>query len=101
MKKIYQLTCYVNALNKRSKEWESIYLFNQIYVGREGLKTAYEDFEFQRQKFIYNRTSYSKHKYQDVRGKCELHVPHVHKNGMIAYWGDHVLISDNPDKIGI
>lgn len=43
--KIYQLVSYVNAYNKRMKKWETLRTVSNIYVGAEGLKTAYRDFE--------------------------------------------------------
>lgn len=97
--KLYQLTCFVNAYNKRKKQWESKYTFNQIFVGKEGLKTAYSEFERQKLKFEHERAVGNWNKYSDVRGKCELHIPHIHENGTIAYWADKILISENPDNI--
>lgn len=99
MKKIYQLTCFVNAWNKRQRTWESIYSFNKIYIGREGLKTAINEFERQRDKFKHERSVGNWNKYGDTRGKCELHEPHIHEDGTIAYWGDKIIMTENPDNI--
>lgn len=96
---IYQLTCFVNGWVKRSKQWETLYSYNCIYVGKEGLKTAYFEFEHQKNKFFQARTVGNWNRIGEVRGKCELHIPHIHDNGTIAYWGDKILISENPDNI--
>jgi hypothetical protein len=96
---IYQLTCFVNGWVKRSKTWETLYSFQKIYVGREGLKAAYAEFETQNNKFNYYRTTGNWNRIGDVRGKCELHIPHIHEDGTIAYWGDKILQSINPDNI--
>ena len=96
---IYQLTCYVNGWNKKTKQWESLYRFTEVYVGKAGLQTAYSEFERQKGKFTQYRTVGNWNKYGDTRGKCELHIPHIHENGTIAYWGDKVLLSENPDNI--
>ena len=96
---IYQLTCFINAWNKRVKKWESKYYFSQIYIGKDGLNSAYSEFETQKEKFRHERAVGNWNKYGEVRGKCELHIPHIHDNGTIAYWGDKILISENPDNI--
>jgi len=96
---IYQLTCFVNGWVKRAKTWESLYSFTKIYIGREGLKTAYDEFERQKNQFHYYRSIGNWNRIGDVRGKCELHVPHIHEDGTIASWGDKVLITDNPYNI--
>ena len=96
---IYQLQCYVNGWVKRKKEWESVYSFTKIYVGNEGLKTAYAEFERQKKEFYDHRAVGNWNRIGDVRGKCELHIPHIHEDGSIAYWGDKILLSENPDKI--
>jgi len=97
--KIYQLQCFVNAFNKKKKCWESKYEFSKIYVGKEGLITAHSDYEREVNKFHYEHDVGNWTKYTEVRGKCELHEPHIHENGTIAYWGDKILLSDNPDNI--
>jgi len=96
---LYQLTCFVNGWVKRSKTWETLYTFNAIYVGKEGLKTAYDEFERQKNYFKFHRSTGNWNRIGEVRGKCELHIPHIHDNGTIAYWGDKILIAENPDNI--
>lgn len=96
---IYQLTCFVNGYVKRQKQWESLYSFTKIYIGKSGLKTAVEEFEHQKSLFKHYRTVGNWNRIGDVRGKCELHIPHIHENGCIAYWGDKIILSENPDNI--
>ena len=43
--KIYQLVSFVNAYNKRTKKWESLHNVTKVFVGKEGLKTAFFEFE--------------------------------------------------------
>lgn len=97
--KIYQLTCFVNGWVKRKKVWESLYSFTKIYVGEAGLKTATSDFERQKEQFKHYRSVGNWNRIGDVRGKCELHEPHIHDDGSIAYWGDNILLIENPDNI--
>lgn len=97
--KIYQLVSYLNAYNKRKNEWESLYTETIIAVGRNGLKTLTEKFESEKSKNNYQRTVGNWNKYSDVRGKVELQEPHIHENGQIAYWGDRIIMSYNPDNI--
>lgn len=97
--KIYQLVSYLNGFNKRTKQWESLYSETTIAVGREGLKTLYREFEKEQIKNSYERSVNNWRKYSEVRGKVELHEPHIHDNGTIAWWGDKVLQSYNPDNI--
>jgi hypothetical protein len=97
--KIYQLVSYLNGYNKRKKCWESLHSETTIAVGKEGLKTLYKDFERETSKNKYNRTVNNWNKYSEVRGKVELHEPHIHENGKLAYWGDKILITYNPDNI--
>ena len=96
--KIYQLVSFVNAYNKRKKIWESLRSTTNVYIGTEGLKTAYFDFEKEKneQKY-YEQINLSK--YSEIRGKAEIQEPHIHKNGTLAYWGDKVLASYNPKNI--
>jgi hypothetical protein len=95
---IYQLVAFVNAYNKNSKQWESLHNITKVYVGKEGLKTAYFEFEIQ-QKEVQFYLQQNFLKYSDVRGKVELQIPHIHENGSLAYWRDKVLHSFNPSKI--
>lgn len=97
--KLYQLTCYVNAWNKRKKQWESKYTFTKLFVGANGLKSAYSEYDRQLSYFKQERTVGNWNKYGEVRGKCELHEPHIHEDGSIAYWGDNILLCENPDNI--
>lgn len=97
--KIYQLVSYVNAYNKRMKKWETLRTVSNIYVGAEGLKTAYRDFETEKNQYHQLTTVGNWNKYSETRGKVELHIPHIHENGTIAYWGDKVLIQHNPDNL--
>jgi len=97
--KIYQLTCFVNGWVKRSREWESLHSFTKLYVGKEGLITALAEFERQKNKFHQARTVGNWRRIGEVRGKCELHIPHIHEDGTIAYWGDKVIVIENPDNI--
>lgn len=97
--KIYQLVSYVNAYNKRTKQWESLRSVTNVYAGAEGLKTAYRDFENEKNQFHQLTTVGNWNKYSDTRGKVEIHVPHIHENGTLAYWGDKVIASHNPYNI--
>lgn len=98
MKKIYQLVSFVNAYNKRTKQWESLHNVTKVYVGPEGLKTAYFEFENQQKEvqFYLQQTS---RKYSEFRGKVEVQIPHIHENGSLAYWGDEILHLFNPNNI--
>jgi len=97
--KLYQLVSFVNAWNKRAKRWESLRTETTIYVGNEGLKSAYIEFEKEVNEYKFIETNFRSSKYREVRGKVELHEPHIHSNGTLAYWGDKVLISHNPQNI--
>jgi len=97
--KIYQLVSFVNAWNKRAKQWESLMSEKTIYAGKEGLKTACKDFETEVQRYKQATTVGNWRKYGETRGKVELHEPHIHENGQIAYWGDRIILSHNPEKI--
>lgn len=97
--KIYRVQCYVNAWRKRTKEWESKYSYERLYVGKEGLKSAIRQFEIQKEKFQYERAVGNWNKYGEVRGKCELHEPHILEDGSLAYWGDKIIMTENPDNI--
>ena len=98
MKKIYQLVAFVNAYNKNTKRWESLHNVTKVYIGKEGLKTAYAEFEDQKKEVVFYTQQHLK-KYSETRGKVELQIPHVHENGSLAYWGDKVLQSYNPENI--
>jgi len=97
--KIYQLVSYVNAYNKRLKKWESLRSVTTVYAGKEGLKTAYNEFEREVSKYKELTTVGNWNKYSETRGKVEVHEPHIHENGMLAYWGDKVILSHNPQNI--
>lgn len=97
--KIYQLVSYVNAYNKRKKSWETLYTTTELYVGKEGLKTALAKFEKEVGVYKNLTTVGNWNKYSETRGKVELHIPHIHENGSIAYWGDKIICSHNPDNI--
>jgi hypothetical protein len=97
--KIYQLVSYVNAYNKRTKQWESLHSSMKVYVGAAGLKTAYAHFEQEKNRYHQLTTVGNWNKYSETRGKVELHIPHVHENGTLAYWGDKVIAAHNPDNI--
>jgi hypothetical protein len=99
MKKIYQLVSYVNAWNKKKKEWESLRSVTNVYVGKEGLKTAHIHFENEVSWYKSLTTVGNWNKYGETRGKVELHEPHVHDNGTLAYWGDKIILSHNPNNI--
>lgn len=97
--KIYQLVSFVNAYNKRTKQWESLRSTKEVYAGKEGLKTAYFEYEKEVNEYKFIETTFRSGKYREMRGKVEIHEPHIHENGQIAYWGDKVLISHNPQNI--
>lgn len=97
--KIYQLVSFVNAYNKRTKQWESLRSLTTVYVGASGLKTAYNDYSREVEQYKLLTTVGNWNKYGETRGKVEVHVPHIHENGTIAYWGDKILISHNPENI--
>ena len=99
MKKVYQLVSYVNAWNKRTKQWESLRSETTVYIGKEGLKTAHEHFESEVGWYKSLVSVGNWNKYGDTRGKVELHEPHVHDNGTLAYWGDKIILSHNPNNI--
>jgi hypothetical protein len=96
--KVYQLVSYANAWDKKKKQWESLRSITVVYIGRAGLRTAREHFEREVLKFK-ETTIYIDSKYEDIRGKVELHEPHVHDNGTLAYWGDKIILSHNPQNI--
>lgn len=95
---IYQLVAFVNAFNRYTKRWESLHNVTKVYIGNEGLKTAYFEFENQQKEVVFYTQQHLR-KYSEVRGKVELQIPHVHENGSLAYWGDKVLHSYNPNNI--
>jgi len=96
--KIYQLVSFVNAWNKRTKQWESLRSISKVYVGAEGLKSALIEFENETKEFEF-LTQQHLSKHGEKRGKVELHEPHVHNNGSLAYWGDKVIKTHNPCNI--
>jgi hypothetical protein len=98
MKKIYQMIAFVNAFNKKTKRWESLHNVTKVYVGRQGLKTAYIEFLNQTNEVQFYLQQ-NMNKYNDVRGKVEVQIPHIHENGSIGYWGDEILHSYNPKEI--
>lgn len=95
---IYQLVSFVNAYNKNTKRWESLHNIKKVYVGKEGLKTAYFEFEVQ-QKEVSFFLQQNLRKYSDVRGKVEVQIPHIHENGSLAYWADKLIHSFNPQNL--
>ena len=97
--KVYQLVSFVNAWNKRLKKWESLHSVTRLYAGVNGLKTAYNDFETECNYYHQFTTVGNWNKYNQTRGKVELHIPHIHENGTFAYWGDKILKSHNPENI--
>lgn len=97
--KIYQLVSYVNAYNKRKKEWETLHTSKTVYAGAEGLKTAHKHFEEEVYRYKQLTTVGNWNKYSETKGKVELHEPHIHENGTLAYWGDKILASHNPQGI--
>ena len=98
MAKIYQLVSFVNAYNKRTKKWESLRNVSSVFIGKEGLKSALFEFEKEKneQKY-YEGVNLSK--YREIRGKAEVHEPHIHENGSLAYWGDKIIQTYNPLNI--
>jgi hypothetical protein len=97
--KIYQLVSFVNAWNKRQKKWESLRSVIKVYVGKEGLKTAYQDYERELSEYKQLTTVGNWTRYGDARGKVEIHEPHIHDNGTLAYWGSKIIISHNPENL--
>lgn len=97
--KIYQLVSFVNAYNKRAKQWESLRSIKTVYAGKAGLKTAINDFEREVSQYKQLTTVGNWTKYSETRGKVELHEPHIHENGTIAYFGDKIILSHNPENI--
>ena len=96
--KVYQLIAYVNGWNKKTKKWEQIYHFNKFYVGKEGLSSAHFEYDKQLKEYEFAMTCLPS-KYKEARGKVEINVPHVHKDGSLAYWGDKVIVSHNPENL--
>jgi hypothetical protein len=96
--KIYQLVSFVNAWNKRQKKWESLRSVTKVYVGKEGLKQAYFDFDSEKKEYTFIIQQHLT-KYAEKRGKVEIHEPHIHDNGTLAYWGSKIIISHNPENI--
>lgn len=135
---IYQLVSFVNAFNKRTKKWESLRSVQNVYVGKEGLSTAYSQMENLREFIlIYDsgfkeitrhydiknvkecylnnkvrsgrgtlevcikvlENGYYESKYSEVRVKVEIHIPHIHEDGSLAYYGDKIILSYNPSNI--
>lgn len=98
-KQIYQLVSYVNAWNKRKRKWESLRNVSKVYVGIAGLEQAHYDFNSELKEYRFLSQQGNWNKYGDTRGKVEVHIPHVHDNGTLAYWGDKIILSHNPDNI--
>jgi hypothetical protein len=97
--KVYQLVSYLNGYNKRKKQWENLHSVTIVAVGKAGLKTLCKEFEAEKSRQEYERSCNNWRKYSEVRGKVELQEPHVHENGKLAYWGDKIIQSYNPDSI--
>lgn len=97
--KIYQLVSYVNAYNKRLKKWDSLRSVTLVYAGKEGLKSACFEFEKEVKEYKFLETTFRSSKYSEMRGKVEVQEPHIHENGALAYWGDKIILSHNPNKI--
>lgn len=98
MKKIYRVLGYINGYNKKASKWESIFHTETIYIGKEGLKTAHQDYENELSNFKFNYTQHDS-KYREVRGKIELHEPYFYPNGSMAYYGIKNHQSFNPDNL--
>ena len=97
--KIYQLISFVNAYNKRLKKWESLRSIKIVYAGKEGLQTAQKEFEREVNQYKQLTTVGNWNKYSETRGKGELHIPHIHENGTLSYWGDKTILSHNPENL--
>ena len=97
--KIYQVYSFINAHNKRTGKWESLMHSQTVYIGKAGLETAYDKFNNDVNEFKFHETTFRKAKYSEMRGKVEIQEPHIHENGQLAYWGDKVLASHNPQNI--
>lgn len=96
---IYQLVSFANAFNKRTKKWENLRSVKQIYIGKEGLSTAYSEFEVEKNEVKFYENGYYSNKYSEINVKVEIHIPHIHKNGMLAYYGGEIILSYNPNNI--
>lgn len=98
MKKIYRVLGFVNGYNKKTKRWEQIFHTETIYIGKEGFKTAHQDFkrELENVKFACSQHN---SKYREVRSKIELHEPYFYPNGSMAYYGIKNYQSFNPDNL--
>jgi hypothetical protein len=96
---IYQLVSFANAWNKRKKNWESLRSVQKVYVGTEGLKTAYFKFNKELNEVRFYENGYYESKYSEVRVKVEIHIPHIHDDGSLAYYADKVIESYNPSNI--
>lgn len=96
---IYQLVSFVNAFNKRTKKWESLRSVQNVYVGKEGLSTAYSQFEKEKKEVRFYENGYYESKYSEVRVKVEIHIPHIHEDGSLGYYGDKIILSYNPSNI--
>lgn len=97
--KIYQLVSFASAFNKRTKKWESLRSVQKVYVGSNGLKTAYFEFDREKLEVQFYENGYYTTKYSEVRVKVEIHEPHIHENGSLAYYGDMIIHSYNPQNI--
>ena len=92
---IYQIVCYVNALNKQTGQYEDVYRrIRNIYIGNTGLSTARNDYEKLHELFKQQISDVDKNKHDDVVGKCELNEPDMLTDGAVATWGKNVLFSD-------
>ena len=96
--KIYQLISFVNAWNKYTKKWENLRSVTKVYVGKAGLKSAYFEFDNEVRECSFF-TGQHLRKHGEKRYKVEIQEPHIHENGSLAYWGDKVLKSYNPQNI--
>ncbi len=99
MKNLYQLVSFVNAYNKKAGKWENLRSVTKVYVGKEGIKSAYFDFENEKKHVDFYLQQKCSNKYREFRGKVEVMSPHIHQNGELAYYGDKIFHSYNPENI--
>lgn len=97
--KIYQLVSFANGFNKRTKQWENLRSVKNIYIGSGGLKTAHFEYNKELNEVRFYENGYNGNKYSEVRVKVEIHTPHIHEDGSLAYYGDKIIQSYNPSNV--
>jgi hypothetical protein len=85
---IYKVTYRVKEKKRpgcgNNSRWDQTEGETQIYIGRKGLKPARLQYREYLER-LQHTFSYSV-RGTDRLGTVELFIPHVHNNGLLAYW---------------